>query len=628
MKIICRSDHPTIKYAAYELGQYLKRITGDSIEPGCACGCDFGIELGLMNELGIAAPNVADPTLDDAIFIDITDGVGVIAGINPRSVLLAVYRYLTQLGCRWVRPGDDGEYLPKLDKLPSVKISETPSYRHRGICIEGAVSVQHVIDIVDWMPKLGFNGYFIQFREAHTFFDRWYSHDGNPGLGGEHITVEQAKEFTEQIVSEIKKRDLLYHGVGHGWTCEPFGIGGLGWEKNETEPPVEIKQYLAEVNGERKLWNGVALNTNLCYGNPKVRELVTDEIVNYSEKHPEIDIMHFWLADGSNNHCECELCRDTRPADFYVKMLNELDEKLTAKQLTTHIVFLTYVDLLWPPEREKIANQDRFMLMFAPIRRTYSEPFATDVAIPEAPPFERNKLKFPHSVAENLSFLRAWQKDFNGDSFDFDYHMMWDHLKDPGYIPVSKILSKDIRGLRDIGIDGYVSCQLQRSFFPTGLPMVVMGRTLWDRDISYDSVADDYFASAFGCDGMLAKNYLESISYLFDPPYIRGETPKVCSKNGDNLAKVADVVDAFMPTIERNIQSDNACWAKSWFYLKHSANICKLLAAALEEIARDNKDAAKELWEQTAEYVRKNEPLLHPVLDAMFFINTLKRFFD
>ncbi len=205
--------------------------------------------------------------------------------------------------------------------------------------------------------------------------------------------------------------------------------------------------------------------------------------------------------------------------------------------------------------------------------------------------------------------------------------MMWDHLRDPGYIPVAKILSQDIRGLRDIGLDGYVSCQLQRAFFPTGLPMTVMGRTLWNRDIPYDEVAADYFAAAFGPDGKLAQDYLESISYLFDPPYLRGETPKVCPENADSLAKVADVVDKFMPTIERNMKLDNATWAKSWSYLRHSARICKLFAAAAEEMARDNADAGKQLWEDTKNYAREHEADLHPVLDVTFFANTLERFF-
>src|SRR5438477_193048 len=80
-------------------------------------------------------------------------------------------------------PGPDGESLPRVDLAASaVRVAEAASYRHRGICIEGAVSYEHVRDVVDWMPKVGLNAYFVQFREGYTFFERWYAHRGNPLL--------------------------------------------------------------------------------------------------------------------------------------------------------------------------------------------------------------------------------------------------------------------------------------------------------------------------------------------------------------------------------------------------------------------------------------------------------------
>ena len=168
---------------------------------------------------------------------------------------------------------------------------------------------------------------------------------------------------------------MILHLVGHGWTCEPFGIPGPGWYPHEGPIPPESVQYLAEVNGQRQLHGQIALNTNLCYGNPETRRIVTEAIVAYAQENPDVDIIHFWLADGVNNHCECPLCRDIRPSDLYVRMLNELDEKLTAAQVATKIVFLAYVDLLWPPQKERIQNPARFLLMFAPITRSYSTSF-------------------------------------------------------------------------------------------------------------------------------------------------------------------------------------------------------------------------------------------------------------
>lgn len=616
--IIHNTDgNQTIRFAAEELAKYLGRMTGLDI----AVGTD-GIRLGLMAEFPqIVVPEVADPTLDDAVYINVADGRGVIAGINPRSVLIGVYRYLTAIGCRWVRPGADGEFILSLSEIPPVKLEETPSYRHRGITIEGAVSYEHVRDMIDWLPKVGLNGYFTQFREAFEFFERWYAHTNNPLIEGHSITVEQAREYLAQAVGEIKKRGLMYHAVGHGWTCEPFGVGGLGWNRVD-EVPETARQYLAQVDGKREFWGGVPLNTNLCYGNPEVRRIIVEEIANYSAEHTEIDYVHFWLADGANNHCECDLCKDTRPADFYVKMLNELDDALTAKGLDTRIVFLIYVDLLWPPERERVTDQNRFVLMFAPITRTYSEDYEDLGALPELPPFERNKLQFPKSVAMNVSFLRAWQEWFKGDSFDFDYHLTWDHYNDPGYAQVAETINKDMRGLADIGINGMVSCQMQRTFFPTGLPMVTMGWTLWDGNLPLEEAASEYYRAAFGPDADQAREYLEAVTRLFDPVYMRDEAGAVSEAAAANLAQVPDVADRFLPVIERNLGVENECWARSWFYLRHSTEICRLLAEAYGARAHGDKAAAHEAWERTKLYVHEHEMELHPVLDVLFFVLT------
>ena len=284
-KVVSCGGHPTIKFAAEELRRYLA-LTG-------AKGTGE-IHVGQISAFPVGVPPVVDdPEFDDAIDIQVSGGAGHIAGVNPRSALIGVYRYLTELGCRWVRPGADGEIVPKLDSLPDVRLREGASYRHRGVCIEGSTSFEHVRDLVDWMPKVGFNAYFTQFREAHFFWDRWYGKHDDPASQAESISVEDAREYTRRTVVELEKRDMLYHAVGHGWTCEPFGIGGTGWTQEDAGPPENVRQYLAEMNGKRDFFHGVAINTNLCYGNPEARRIINEEIADYSEKHPDIDVMPF-----------------------------------------------------------------------------------------------------------------------------------------------------------------------------------------------------------------------------------------------------------------------------------------------------------------------------------------------
>jgi len=612
---------PPVSFAADELIKYLAVLTGAEVVKG---GPDAGLKVGLMSAFAeVREPSVPNPRLDDALYIDVDGPNGIIAGNNPRSVLLAVYRYLTELGCRWVRPGADGERLPSIAALPAVRLKETASYRHRAVCIEGAVSYEHVRDMVAWLPKLGFNGYFIQFREAHTFFNRWYAHVGNPNADSDTLSKEQAGEYTQGIENEIARRGLLYHKVGHGWTCEPFGISGLGWEKEEAEPAPDVVQYLAQVNGERKLWHGVALNTNLCYSNPDVRRIMVQAIASYARENPDIDFLHVWLADGSNNNCECPACQQARPSDFCVTLMNEVDARLTHEGLATKIVFPIYVDLLWPPERERLEHPDRFVLMFAPIVRTYSETFRVGGALPELPRFERNKLDFPSSVASNVAFLKAWQAGFGGDSFDFDYHLMWDHTNDPGHMQIAQTISQDMKALRNIGLNGFVSCQIQRIFLPTGLPMAVMARTLWDRTADFDAVAADYFASAFGDDAPACRAYLTELSDAFDPPFLRGEKANAAQEAAEKLAAIPGMVASFMPTIERNLACEDPCHARSWFYLKRHAQLCSGLARALSGLAKGDKENAARLWAEVQQLAWEAEADLHPVFDAWLFTSRL-----
>ena len=642
---------PTLAFAASELARCLEAVTGGQVNVS-APGAE-GIAVGLMSDFPhIRIPDVPDRELDDAIYIDVTGAKGTIAGVNPRSALIGVYRYLTEIGCRWVRPGKDGEYLPEACCLPDVRVEETASYRHRAVCIEGAVSYEHVRDMIDWIPKLGFSGYFIQFREAYEFFDRWYSHTGNPGKTGEKLSVETARDYTRLIVEETKKRGMLFHKVGHGWTCEPFGLSGLGWEQGSPEVTAEVSQYLAELDGERKLFGGVPINTNLCYSNPQARKIVNEDIANYAAEHPEIDYLHFWLADGYNNNCECENCRALRPSDWYVRMLNELDELLTSRGIKTRIVFLVYVDLLWPPVSEVIKNRDRtchldhseksldpeldsgppagrndaagrFVLMFAPITRTYSKAFKAGHDVPDIPPFVLNKLDMPRDVDANVALLKSWQASFPGDSFDFDYHLMWDHLNDPGHTDISATISEDMKNLSSIGINGYVSCQIQRIFLPTGLAMTTMGRTLWNTQTRFHDLSEDYFRSAFGEDGPEAWAYLRKLSSLFDPVYMRGEKPGTEAEAARRFASVPEFVESFRPTIEKNANAANACHAKSWFYLNHHADITCSLARALQAQAEGDDGKARALWIETRNMGFEKEPEIHAVFDAWLFAVSL-----
>jgi hypothetical protein len=623
-------SHQTIDFAIAELRKYLQQMIAPMTisSDGEARRGKNGVSLqvGLYSDFPtLNLPETPNPDYDDAIFIDVQAGTGIIAGINPRSCLIAAYRFLTELGCRWIRPGKDGEWLPRKDFSElTAHVNEKPSYRHRGICIEGAVSYENVVAIIDWIPKVGLNAYFIQFRQAYAFFERWYTHCHNPLKPSRPFAPEEAQVYVNQAEQEIQKRSLIYHAVGHGWTCEPLGIPGLSWDQKVFEVSPDITPYLAMVGGKRGLWGDVPLNTNLCYSNPDVRKIVINDVIQYVRKHNIIDFIHIWLADSKNNQCECPECQKALPSDFYIQLLNELDERLSSENLPTKVVFLIYVDLLWPPEVQQIQNPERFLLMFAPITRSYDYAFKENGASSPISNYTRNQLKFPKTVAENLAYLKAWQKIFNGDSFSFDYHLMWAHYFDWGYIKIARIIHEDIKELKNMNLHGFISCQVQRCFAPTGLPNYVLAKTLWNAQLSFDETVHEYFQTAFGSDGKKCYHLLSEIPDLMNEIEIWMK-----DYNKDTIIKKLHQMDAVLKRIQQlttaHQQTNDHVRNQSWKYLQFSIEAAMSLRNIFLARAEGKRDETAVSWEQLKNFIQAQEEDLQSVFDVYEFIQTMEK---
>lgn len=632
IRIIKIGDSQTIDFAAQELRKYLKLMdsgvlinifSSDSYNDQITSS---GIWLGIDEKFSGFVPEVENKTEDDAIYIDVDKFSGVITGSNKRSVLIAAYRFLRELGCNWIRPGDDGEIVPETElKGQKVFVKEKAAYRHRCVCLEGAVSYEHVYNMIDWLPKMAMSGYFVQFFIPYTFFNSWYAQTKNPYMPSEPVSVEMVEQMSKELEKEIKRRGLLYYGIGHGWTSKPLGLPSGGWDAFDGELPEGIEQYFALIGGRRQLYWNAPLLTNLCYSNKKVRDLVSDSVVDFCKKNPGMEYVAFWLADAQNNHCECHECQKKIPTDYYVMMLNEIDEKLTTKGIENKIVCLSYGDLLWGPVTEKLKNEDRFVFQFSPITRGYSKSLGSfkEEDIKPPPKYVRNKMELPFTIEENIAYYYDWRRTFKGDSFVFDYHFIWDHFKEPCYYLMAKVLMEDIKDYRRLGINGLSSCQVQRAAFPTGFPMYLMAKTLWNNEEDFEKLAEEYFTVAFGKDGLMVKDYLSALSNMMDPYYIRQEKPAVNREAAENYSKIGSFVNTFVNTVVDNLaKSSDKAVRMSWKYLYCHMEYIKILAQLLYFKASDNSEMYR-AWGKLKDFVMGNEHILHPVFDVHMFIHVM-----
>ncbi len=516
--------------------------------------------------LGLDGSVTPSDTVDE-IKIDITNGAGVITGANNRAVLIAAYRFLYELGCRWIRPGADGEIIPK-KKLErealNVRVSETPASLHRGICIEGCVTYEHVFNVIEWLPRNGMNGYFIQFMDSFTFFRDWYEHARNPYVSAESITAEDAHHIKKRIEEEMAKRGIFYHAVGHGFHCEPFGLDCSFNDTKDVLPDPSIKRYFAYQNGGRDFHHHRMVYTNLCYTNPEVIEMISDSVFRYCRDNPQADYVVVSLGDSFNHQCECDECRKKRAADHYVNILNEADRKLTEAGLNTKIGFILYFELLWAPMQERFNNPDRFIYLLCPAERTYKKAFcdAKPCGEEELMPYEVNRMTKPSELEKILGHLFSWKKVFPGSGYIFDYHLMWEHYTDPGYYRIAKVLHRDAAGLGKMGFDGFYSCQPQRLALPTGLPMYVLAKGLWNAESDFDAECREYFSAAFGEDAQAVENYMRTLSELFEDIFER-RSPIETVEKADRLIKKF-MTSHILPNKDVN---------ESWEYLFYHAEL-------------------------------------------------------
>ena len=265
-------DNHVIDFAAAELKKYLRMMMPEcgEIAIRLAPEATDGFRLGLLSDFGMEN-EAKDEMLDDVLHIDTDEQGGVIAGGNMRSILLAVYQYLKQNGCRWLYPGVEGEYIPIVDIKPVCyhKMADT---RVRAQCNEGGEYQQSMLDVIDFTPKIGMNSFMIEFDNPRVYYDQYYNHWNNTeNREPEPIHPDNVLQWKRQCEVEIAKRGLIFQDMGHGWTAEPFGIDTTwGWIRRPDQViPEESREFVAMINGERKLYNDIALNTNFCIQQPK-----------------------------------------------------------------------------------------------------------------------------------------------------------------------------------------------------------------------------------------------------------------------------------------------------------------------------------------------------------------------
>lgn len=626
----------TVDYAAEELKKYLRMMMPDEGDVKISYNplAKDGFRLGLMQDFGLDISDAEEPDLDDILYIDCDGHGGIIAGDNPRSVLLAVYEYFRQNGCRWLFPGVDGEYIP-IKKVEPVKYRFKPSCRYRGQCNEGAEFQQSMLASIEFMPKIGMNTFMIEFRNPHTYYKDYYNHVKNEtNRTPEPISMNTTLQWKRQCEAEISKRGMMFHDIGHGFTIDPFGIdSSYAWTKKSDDLiPDDKSKYIAMIDGERKLFHGQPINTQFCMSNKEARLTVARYVAEYAEKHSNIDYLHVWLADAYNNHCECDECRKLTPSDWYMLLMNEIDEELTGKNLDTRIVFIVYLDTTWAPLVNSIKNPKRFSAMLAPITRSYTKTLVGKSSKTPLVPFVLNKNILPKDLDDYFAHFNEWRKIWNGAAFGYEYHFWLHQGCDPAGTVLAKRIVEDVIIYKKNGVNGLIEDGSQRSFFPNGFAFYAYARILFDTSLSYEAIAEDYYSFAYGEDWKKFYDYLHKLGIAFDQKYLECENSANSEISAlynpaylNNLDEVDKLLEEGAELIEAHYNSEHRIRTVSVRLLEYHQEFCRNFAKIFRHKAVGEDELAMKAFEELCQNFGRHEANIELFYDHFIFTENIRR---
>ena len=271
------------RFAAYELQRCLHAMTG--VHLGLA-GRDE-VAQGRRVLVGRAAETLLGnslPQSPDGYVVAVSADNIALAGRTDRATLYAVYHFLGDLGCRWVTPGDDGEVIPRRERiaLKPCRIVESPHFAVRGLMC----SSQDFVPDGGWIPAD--MDAVLDWALRHRLSALWWG-------GG----------ATEPFGS--------HRGHGHEQTTTHSYFAWVPGKLSERRP-----EWFPLVNGERQPYHSSGRPNQLCLSNRQMRRHIARQMIAYLETHPQTKVLALNAEDEPACWCECEACKalDRVPVDW------------------------------------------------------------------------------------------------------------------------------------------------------------------------------------------------------------------------------------------------------------------------------------------------------------------------
>jgi hypothetical protein len=455
-------DHAdqVVQFAASELRNYLKKITGKEMEI-------------LTQSVARRKKNAVQLVVEkseslkwDGFTMEITGKhIRLISG-ESRGLLYAVYYLLEESGCSFFYPGENEEIIPRKAEIVfnPVKITCNPTLENRGLAPYGlyAGSVEMGRKFIDWMAKNRLN--FILVSE-----DRPSDCDG-PAHGSIW------KEVQKDLLPELQKRGFIIEMSEH---CAPVFFQRSLFKDHP--------DWFAMSKGKRKL-GPPPYSGQMCYSNKDAVEYYATAIAEYAAKHPEFHVIGTWPLDGGE-YCECENCKDPQTVFKAVMRVAEKVRKVRPDMMVEHLAYK--VQTWQPPVQEEIPGNMSVL-------------WCQDSG-------DRDSLV--------LEWIRKAAKA--GGVYQFEYYM-GDNYRTRANVWLRPEYAVGVaRHAREMGYRGVISLFLPiQNWWRASFNNWFFARACWEEDLDIDESIRNYCLSYYGAQGPeIEKIFARILNNLQPEPY-------------------------------------------------------------------------------------------------------------
>jgi len=481
--------HPSVteQFAASELAAYLQRISSAS----------FSVLRRVVGRRRIIRLEINNGQEKEEYAIQIRDQGIILSGGSDRALLFAVYGFLRQLGCLWLAPelscyAGHAEYIPRKTELyyeNSHDIQAKPRFIYRKLDVEEGRSHddENLKQIIDWMPKLGFNTLMIPLNYGGWGKVKW-------------------DNWRKALTPELKKRGMLIEVGGHGY--QNFLNAAM-------DDSMLFKQHPDWFGKNRNCQPTPDPYSVFNTANPDAVQYLIRQVLQYLARHPEIDIFDFWPPDGAR-WADCkELIAPGSPLDRQARLVNQVDSAIKKMRPDIKLEMIAYQPVLDPP-RTVFLNQD-ILVDFCPINQQFENQIFDSAS--------SNNLKYAES-------LLRWRKTFAGDIGIYSYYRKYAWRSLPNLIP--HYMQQDLKWYAMVPVQGISTYAEPGDWISYELNHFILGHLAWNPEVNVDTLINAFCRARYGPGWKTARTVYDALE---NTVRFAGNIPYTMLKPAEQIAK-------------------------------------------------------------------------------------------